>query len=99
MKKTFAQLKRDLQLGTKIKMIKREVNGKEEKAIAEVREISKVQSNAIAFKTLLPDGTVGNSWLYFPKASQVEYIGNTFIFNDGYFKLTYEFINEVAEGL
>ena len=92
MKKTFAELKRDLQLGIKIKMIKREVNGKEEKAITEDREISKVQSNAVAFKTLLPDGSIGNSWLYFPKASEVEYIGNTFIFNDGYFKLTYEII-------
>ena len=92
MKKTFAELKRDLQLGIKIKMIKREVNGKEEKAITEDREISKVQSNAVAFKTLLPDGSIGNSWLYFPKASEIEYIGNTFIFNDGYFKLTYEII-------
>ena len=92
MEKTFAQLKRDLQLGTKIKMIKREVNGIEKKAITEDREISKVQSNAIAFKTLLPDGMIGNSWLYFPKASQVEYIGNRFIFNDGYFRLTYEII-------
>ena len=92
MKKTFAQLKRDLQLGTKIKMIKREVDGKEEKTITEEREISIVQSNAVAFKTLKPDGTIGNSWLYFPKASQVEYIGDTFIFNDGYFKLTYEII-------
>ena len=92
MRKTFAQLKRDLQLGTKIKMIKREVNGKEEKAITEEREVTIVQSNAVAFKTLKPDGTVANSWLYFPKASQVEYIGNIFIFNDGYFKLTYEII-------
>ena len=92
MKKTFAQLKRDLQLGVKIKMIKREVNGKEGKANTEEREISIVQSNAVAFKTLLNDGTFGNSWLYFPKASQVEYIGNTFTFDDGYFKLTYEII-------
>lgn len=73
-------------------MVKKEVNGKEEKAITQVREISKVQSNAVAFKTLKPDGTIGNSWLHFPKASQVEYIGNTFIINDGYFKLTYEII-------
>ena len=92
MKKTFAQLKRDSKLGTKIKMIKREVNGKEEGTITEEREISIVQSNAIAFKTLKADGTVGNSWLYFPKASQIEYIDNTFIINDGYFKLTYVII-------
>ena len=92
MRKTFAQLKRDLQLGTKIKMIKREVNGKEEKTITEERKITIVQSNAVAFKTLKPDGLIVNSWLYFPKASQVEYIGDTFIFNDGYFKLTYEII-------
>lgn len=92
MRKTFAQLKRDLQLGVKVKMIKREVNGKEGKANTEEREISIVQSNAVAFKTLLNDGTFGNSWLYFPKASQVEYIGNTFTFDDGYFKLTYEII-------
>ena len=92
MKKTFAELKRNLQVGTKIKMIKREVNGIEEKTIPNEREISIIQSNAIAFKTLLRDGTIGNSWLYFPKASQVEYIGNIFTFNVGYFKLTYEII-------
>ena len=91
-KKTFAELKRDLKLGTKIKMIKREVNGSESGTIAGVREVTKVQSNAVAFKTLLHDGTINNSWLYFPKASQVDYIDNTFIFNDGYFKLTYEII-------
>ena len=92
MKKTLAQLKRDLQTGVKVKMIKREVNGIEEGTIIEEREISIVQDNAIAFKTLLRDGTIGNSLLYFPKASQVEYIGNTFIINDGYFKLTYKII-------
>ena len=97
MKKTFAQLKRDLQTGVKVKMIKREVNGREEKAITQEREVTKVQSNAVAFKTLLRDGTIGNSWLYFPKASQVEYVGNTFIFNDGYFKLTYEIIEGEKE--
>ena len=57
---------------------------------AGVREVTKVQSNAVAFKTLTPDGSIGNSWLYFPKASEVEYIDNTFTFDDGYFKLTYE---------
>lgn len=93
MKKTFAQLKRDLQIGTKIRMIKREVNGQAASVIPEVREITIVQSNAIALKTVLElDGMIGNSWLYFPKASQVEYIGNTFIINDGDFKLTYEII-------
>ena len=96
-KKTLAELKRDLKLGIKIKMIKREVNGSESGTIAGVREVTKVQSNGIAFKTLLHDGIIKNSWLYFPKASEVEYIGNTFTFDDGYFKLTYEIIKKLED--
>ena len=71
--KTFAQLKRDLQVGVKIKTIinncKPELNG-------QVREIMLTQTNAIAFKR--DDGRP--SYLWWPKQASkyVEYEGDTF---------------------
>lgn len=69
--KTFSQLKKDLQLGVKVKTIlnncKPEMNG-------QVREIGKVQTNAIAF--LRADNQL--SWLWWGKASDYEYEGNIF---------------------
>jgi hypothetical protein len=72
MVKTFAQLKRDLQVGVKVKTIfnacKLERNG-------EVRSVAKKQTNAIAFLT--SEGK--ESFLWWPKtASLVEYEDNTF---------------------
>lgn len=76
--KTFAQLKRDLQVGVKVKQVLNEVMGG---VINEdVREVSKVRRDAVALKTN-KNGKVVDSWMYFPdKASDVEYTGNTFTF-------------------
>ena len=71
MKKTFSQLKKDLQVGVLVKTIanniKPEMNG-------QVRAIGKVQSNAIAF--IRDDKQL--SWLWWGKASEYEYEDNTF---------------------
>lgn len=71
MKKTFNQLKKDLQVGVMVKTIanniKPEMNG-------QVRAIGKVQSNAIAF--LREDNKL--SWLWWGKASEYEYEDDTF---------------------
>lgn len=77
--KTFAQLKRDIKEGSKIKTvlnnIKPEKNG-------EIRKVGKVQSNAIAFeiepKLNIWGQTVNLSWLWWGKASQYEYENNIF---------------------
>lgn len=92
MKKTFAQLKRDLQLGVKVKQVLNEVMGGITNG--DVREIIIVQTNAIALKTK-KDNKIVNSWLYFPdKASDVEYIGNTFTFNVYGKRIGFEIIKE-----
>ena len=71
--KTFAQLKRDLQVGVKIKTITN--NCKPEKN-GEIREIVIAQTNAIAFKR--DDGKP--SWLWWPKqaSTYIEYEGDIF---------------------
>lgn len=77
MKKTFAQLKRDLQVGTKIKCIANYCRDDFEK---EVRVVSHKQSNAITLKTFR-NGSWVDSWLYYPNsATLVEYEDNTFTF-------------------
>ena len=94
MKKTFAQLKRDLKIGTKLQCIFNSYG----KYFNEVREISVVHSNAIALKTYaitsedrLIERRTGveakpkyfDSWLYYPiKSSMVEYEDDTFSFYD-----------------
>ena len=79
MKKSFAQLKRDLQVNIKVKTIQ---NIFKQEFINEIRTISKVQSNAIAFKCIR-NGKETNSWLWWQKASNYEYTDNTFkIFDD-----------------
>lgn len=71
--KTFAQLKRDLKVNVAVKTlantIKPDKNG-------QTRNIAIVQTNAIAFR----DNThhSGLSWLWWEKAGQYEYEGNTF---------------------
>lgn len=69
MKKTFAQLKRDLQIGVKVKTL---YNYCKPERIGEIRPISQVQTNAIAFKK--EDGR--DSWLWWEKASQYDYNDN-----------------------
>lgn len=87
--KTFAQLKRDLKVGTKLKCIFN-YHGK---YLNVVRPISKVQTNAVYLKTETENGTV-NSYLDFPPtASLVKYDGNVFEF---YSKINGELIKALA---
>lgn len=71
--KSLAQLKRDIKVGTVIKTItnniKPEKNG-------QVRKVAKVQTNAIVFEDLMHDSKL--SWLWWEKAGNYEYEGNTF---------------------
>ena len=69
--KSFSQLKRDLKVGTVIKTIKNFIKPEKE---GEIRQIGKVQTNAIAF--LRDDGRL--SYLWWQGASCVEYEGDTF---------------------
>ena len=81
--KTFSQLKRDIKEGTKIKTIlntyKPEKNG-------QIRKITAVQTNAIGFEIPEEQQTINPitkqvnkiSWLWWGKASQYEYDGDTF---------------------
>lgn len=56
------------------------------------REVSIVQSNAVAFK--MPNGK--ESWLYFPKASELEKNGNSFVvLSDGKPLLSYTLVEGV----
>ena len=71
MLKTFAQLKRDLQVGVKVKTITNYVKPEME---GQIRPIGKVQTNAIAF--LREDNKL--SWLWWGKANNVEYENNIF---------------------
>ena len=89
MVKTFAQLKRDLKLGTKVQQIENEFWGSTNDSI---REISIVQTNAIAFKTI-KDGKEIASWLWYPKkASDVIYKGNVFTFMIHGKRISYQII-------
>lgn len=80
--KTFAQLKRDIKEGTIIKTIlntyKPEKNG-------QIRKITAVQTNAIGFEIPEEQQTINKiSWLWWGKASQYEYEGDTFKVYDEY---------------
>lgn len=91
MKKTFAQLKRDLKVGVKVKQTKNEIWGT---INDEIREISKVQTNAVAFRTNKNGKTV-DSWLWFPKSvSEVDYQGDTFYFKSNNLMIGYKIIKE-----
>jgi hypothetical protein len=66
---SFAELKRRLRVGVKLKLVRHDwarPGGKLN--VGDVREIAQVQSNAIAFATPLSDS--GLSWLYWGKADQ-----------------------------
>lgn len=82
--KTLADVKRKMTLGSKWHCV-RVFNNNENIG---VREIGKVQSNAVAF--LKPDGKL--SWLWWPKAKDVQVEGNSFtILQNGVPKLKYTF--------
>ena len=91
MKKTFSQLKKDLQVNTKLKCIYNYYG----KNIGTIRRISRTQTNAVIIETI-KEGNIVESFLWFPaKASQCEYIDNIFTFysNDNIKLLSYEIIN------
>lgn len=71
--KTFAQLKRDLKVGTIVKTV---LNNCKPEMTGEIRKIQVVQSNAIAFER--KEDSSRPSWLWWPKASEIEYDGDTF---------------------
>lgn len=70
-KKSFAQLKRDLQVGVLVKTIHNYCKPEKD---GEVRKIAKMQTNAIAFETANPDRP---SWIWW-KEHKVEYTGKVF---------------------
>lgn len=70
--KSFAQLKRDLSLGTLVKTIHNYCKPERD---GEVRKIAKVQTNAIAFER--PEDLDRPSWIWW-KDHKVEYIDNIF---------------------
>ena len=86
--KTFAQLKRDIKEGTRIKTI---LNTYKPDKNGQIRKVAKVQTNAIGFE--IPEeqqtrnifGKIQTiSWLWWGKASQYEYEGDTFKVYDEY---------------
>lgn len=82
--KTLADVKRKMTLGSKWHCVRVFSNNEN----MGVREIGKVQSNAVAF--LKPDGKL--SWLWWPKAKDVQVEGDSFtILQNGVPKLKYTF--------
>lgn len=96
MEKSFAQLKRDLQVGTKLKCIYN-LHGKN---LNTIRTINKRQTNGLYLETKILDKGTFSSWLMFPKkAEQVLYENNNFRFyetinNTKTLVLEYEIIKE-----
>jgi len=66
--KTLADFKRAIQPGTKWEGFNHYY-----KSSLGVREISKVQSNSFAFKTVRDNGEVVDSWADFPKAKDIAF--------------------------
>lgn len=93
-KKSFAQLKRDLQPGVQVKTV---INNCKPEFNNEIRKISKVQTNAICFECIR-NGKQVNSYLWYPKAKDIEYIGNTFkIYDNGKLIFEYEILDTIQE--
>lgn len=90
--KTLADLKRDLKVGTKIKMIYGNIDRIRPRALENMnkeRAITKVQSNGIYIE---------NSWLDFPTSSLLEYDNGIFtIYSEGYRDLNEEEQKAMAE--
>lgn len=60
-----------------------------------VREVSIVQTNAVAFKTTRTDGEVVDSWLQFPKAKECKFTDNSIeIYEDNTLILSYTEVKE-----
>ena len=80
--KTLADVKRKMTLGSKWRCVRLFEGGKD----LGVREVGKVQGNAVAF--LKPDGKL--SWLWWPKAKDVQVEENAFtVLQNGVPKLKY----------
>lgn len=80
--RTLADVKRRMTLGSKWRCVQLFEGGKD----LGVREVGKVQSDAVAF--LKADGKL--SWLWWPKAKDVQVEDDTFtIFQNGVPKLRY----------
>lgn len=80
--KTLADVKRKMTPGSKWRCVQLFEGGQD----LGVREIGKVQGNAVAF--LKPDGKL--SWLWWPKAKDVKVEGNSFtVLQNGVPKLKY----------
>jgi len=77
---SMAEFKRMLQVGTKWHTYHHGL-GKD----MGIREVSKVQTNAVAFKT-----EKGNSWLYFPKAKNLKVNSRAYALGDSFTILTDE---------
>jgi hypothetical protein len=87
--KTFADVKRRLQVGTKLKLVRNDwfPTGK---SINSVREIVARQTKGIKFSG-------GRSWLYFPSAKEVVIESEnsfSFLIDKEGAKVTYEFVGE-----
>lgn len=94
MKKTLAQLKRDLAVGTKVTQI---AKGEDitDKNLNVERWVVKKQGDGVCLNT--DKEATDGSWLYFPYASQVDYEDNIVSFYDiGMRKLTKEELNFIA---
>jgi len=93
--KSLSEFKRQLQLGSKWHCFHHgfgddQERQKTKKDMGE-REVSKVQSNAVAFKT--DRGT--DSWLWFPKASEIKFENGAYtILEDGLPLLTYKKVSD-----
>jgi len=79
--KNLAEFKREATLGTKMHCIwhkdfsHRTPDGKVvwKDTLREPREVSIVQTNAIALKTKKADGSICDSWFQFPKAKECDF--------------------------
>lgn len=79
--KNLAEFKREAKIGAKLNCIwHREFSHREESGkvvwkdkLREPREVSIVQSNAIALKTTKTDGSICDSWFQFPKAKECDF--------------------------
>ncbi len=86
-KKSFAQLKRDLQPGVQVKTV---INNCKPEFNNEIRKISKVQTNAICFECIR-NGKQVNSYLHYPKAKNIKYTNNIFCIYDDDKQLLFEY--------
>ena len=88
--KTLTDFKRRLKVGVKLHTFNNLMN----KDMG-IRELSIVQSNSFAFKTQKYDGSIVDSWCYYPTAKEFKVIdGNTVqILEDNTPCLTYKFID------